>query len=82
MKNKSEEAAALSKLQAKLEAAEEAAASATADKHNAMLFCKCLTEYKTAMDNALYSKAGRYYEANDLQLIHYEARENSLEVVI
>lgn len=82
MKTKTKEAATLAKIEARAEASEKTAASAKADLHNITLYNKCLTEYKTAMDNALYRKSGGYYEPNDLQKIHDQTKEKSLELVI
>lgn len=81
MENKTEEAAVLAKLQARAEASEKAASTARADTHNITLYNKCMNEYKIAMDNALYRKSNDYYEPNDLQRIHEEAREKSLKSV-
>lgn len=81
MENKTEEAAALAKIQARADAAETAAATAKADMHNINLYNKCLTVYKNAMDNALYRKFDGCYEPNDLQQIHDKARQKSLELV-
>lgn len=80
MKNKTEEAAAKARAEARAEELERAVAEANADRKNIILYNECLNRYTNSMRKSL-KEVESFYNQLDLQRIHDDAKRNVLEQV-
>lgn len=80
MKNKTEEAAAKARAEARTEELERAVADVKTDRKNIKLYNECLNRYTNSMQKSL-KEVESFYDQLDLQRIHDDAKSNVLEQV-
>lgn len=80
MKNKSEEAAARARIEAKAEAAEKAATEAKADLKNKKLYDECIAKHKNILQKSM-TECETFYEPQELMQIHVNAKRKAMAQV-
>lgn len=80
LKNKTAEAAAIARAEAKAEEMERMVKAANADKHNILLYNECLNAYVNSMRKSL-NNIKIYCNQSDLQQLHNNAKSSTLAMV-
>lgn len=81
LKNKTEEAAAIARAEARAEEMERMVKAANADKHNILLYNECLNAYANSMRIQSLNDIETYCTQSNLQQLHNDAKSSSLSKV-